>query len=95
MVAARTREHQFPDLNLAKRAYTHNLNELLEVSGLRSAMDQEFAQDPNLQENWETVKRWSETSRYEAGRHKDEAGALLFAITDPAHGVLSCISRYW
>jgi HEPN domain-containing protein len=94
VIAARTRQHEFPDLNLAK-VYTHNLKELLDASGLKATVDREFANDPDLRDNWNIVKDWSEISRYQAGRQKGEADALFTAITDPAHGILSCISRYW
>ena len=93
--AKRTRQHEFPDLNIAKKVYTHNLKELLDASGLKGAVDQEFAKDPSLRDNWEIVRAWSEASRYEAGRLKDEADDLFKAITDPAHGILSCIQKYW
>jgi len=33
VIAARTRQHEFPDLNLAKKVYTHDLKELLDASG--------------------------------------------------------------
>ena len=95
VIAARTRQHEFPDLNLAKKVYTHNLKDLLDSSGLKQVVDQEFATDPELRENWNIVKDWSETSRYAAGRQKDEADSLYTAITDPIHGILSCISKYW
>src|ERR1700685_3105497 len=95
VIAARTRQHEFPDLGLAKKVYTHNLKELLEASGLKGAVDQEFAKDPDLRDNWNIVKDWSETSRYEAGRQKGEVDNLFTAITDPTHGFLSCISKYW
>jgi hypothetical protein len=74
--------------------YTHNLKEFLDASGLQGAVDQDFAKDPDLRDNWNIVKDWSETSRYEAGQ-KGEADALFAAITDAARGILPCISKYW
>jgi hypothetical protein len=95
VIAVQTRRHEFPDLNLAKKVYTHNLKELLDASRLKAAVDREFAKDPDLRDNWNIVKGWPETSRYEAGRHKGEADALFAAIADDTHGILSCISKYW
>ena len=95
VIAARTRQHEFPDLNLARKAHTHNLKDLLDASGLKAVVEQEFAKDRDLRENWNIVRDWAETSRYEAGRQKDEAEALYTAITDPVHGILSCISKHW
>src|ERR1039457_926754 len=95
VIATRTRQHEFPDLNLAKEVHTHDLKRLLEASGVKVKVEQEFTKDPALRNNWNIVKDWAETSRYEAGRQKGEADDLYTAITDPAHGILSCISKYW
>jgi hypothetical protein len=38
--------------------------------------------------------KWTEASRYERIPEAD-ARALLTALTDPAHGVLPWIKRYW
>src|SRR5947209_5710918 len=87
VIAARTRQHEFPDLVLARRAYTHNLRDLLDVSGLKAKMDQEFANDPELRDNWSVIKDWDQTSRYDTGRLKQEAEGLYAAISDPTHGI--------
>jgi hypothetical protein len=36
----------------------------------RAAVDQEFAKDPDLRDNWNIVKDWNETSRYAALRKR-------------------------
>jgi HEPN domain-containing protein len=93
VIAGQTRQYQFPDLGLARRVHTHNIRDLLEASGIREKVEQEFARDPELLLNWETVLQWSEGSRYEFGRHKGEAEKLYRAITDPTHGILACIAK--
>lgn len=94
VIAGRTRQHEFPDLNLARNIYTHNLEDFRGYS-LKAEFEREFAKDPELDENWSVVESWSETSRYDAGRKKGEAETLYRAINDPLHGVLTCIKRYW
>jgi len=95
LIAARTRQHEFPDKVLAKRAFTHDLKELLTISGRKSDWDRELNNDGELEQNWNIVRDWSEESRYEAGRMGSEAGELYSAIGDPAHGVLACIRKFW
>ncbi len=95
IIAGRTRRHEFPGLVAVKKAYTHNLEDLLVQSELKLPMYKEFTKDPVLRKNWQTVVEWSETSRYEAARLNKEAGDLYVAIADPTHGFLSCISKYW
>ena len=90
-IASRTRQHEFPDLSFARKAYTHDLKDLLDASGLKTPFDQEFAKDPDFLDNWNTVKDWSETSRYEAGRQKGEADLLITAITDPERDLVMYI----
>lgn len=95
LIAARTRQHEFPDWDLAKSAYTHDLGKLLAISGRKSEWDRELNNDADLKRNWNIVKDWSENSRYEAGRISKEVEELYSAIEDPAHGVMSCIKRLW
>ena len=44
--------------------------------------------NPDLAENWNIVKEWTEASRYAHGT-KAEAEDLYEAIIDKKHGVLS------
>ena len=44
--------------------------------------------------NWETVKLWKVTSRYES-RSEAEARTLFHAITDEPDGILAWIRTYW
>jgi hypothetical protein len=77
---------------------THDLKKLLRSAGLnenlnaklkdRSSAGQEFLR------RWETVERWTVTSRYEF-KTESEARELFAAITDDPHGVLKWIQTYW
>ena len=95
-IARQTNLHDFPDKTAVQRSHTHNLTELLDLAGLRLRLqlDSTPAANPSLGINWQSVKDWSERSRYE---QKTEAQArLLFeAITDPINGVLRWIKVNW
>jgi hypothetical protein len=73
---------------------THNLEELLVLSGAKVEFDADSAVDPDLFSNWGIVVEWTEASRYER-KTKAEAEDLYEAITDKKHGVLQWIKRRW
>ena len=92
-IARRTRRSEFPDLNVVKRSYSHNLAELLEVAELGSKL--KAAKDPALEVNWNTVRDWNEHSRYNPRITDVAARDLIKAISAPTHGVLSWLKKYW
>jgi hypothetical protein len=60
-IAARFQANEIPDKGLVNSIYTHNLSDLLRLSGLQAELQQA---DPKLVEDWDIVKRWSENARY-------------------------------
>jgi hypothetical protein len=50
--------------------------------------------NPDLADNWDTVKEWNEESRY-TRTTKAKAESLYEAITDKKHGVLSWLKQRW
>jgi hypothetical protein len=83
-----------PDKRVATSAWTHDLVELSRVSGLKPDFDAAKRGDDMLGANWQTVDGWNESSRYE-NHPQHEAESLFTAVSDPDHGVLACIKRYW
>jgi hypothetical protein len=75
-----------PNKKIYNKLYTHNLNDLLLVSGIRD----KFL--PNI--NWSVAKDWSAETRYQIVP-EDDAKALYDAITEPKNGVLTIIKRLW
>ena len=63
--------------------YTHDLEKLVELAGLKS----EFAKK---QANWATVKDWSPESRY-----KRQAKDIYSAIASRKYGTLQWIRQHW
>ena len=93
-IAKMTRRFEFPDKEMAARAWTHDLDKLLDVAELQAAWDTAAPKDSPRWKNWRTVRLWSERQRYERKRRAD-AEALYLAITDPTDGVLTWIAERW
>jgi hypothetical protein len=74
--------------------WTHDLDKLIALAGLKDDLDEAMEANPLLRKNVRTVKDWKETSRYQSA--DEEAARKLFAaITDKPDGVLQWIQSYW
>ena len=89
-ISKRTRKYAYPDKDLATKCYTHDVDKLVELAGLRPRLQADTA----LMTNWTIVRDWSEQARYER-KTRAEAQALYDAIVDPTHGVLPWIKSHW
>jgi HEPN domain-containing protein len=90
-VAKQTREFDFPERRQVERAYTHNLKQLLEVSGVIEQFREEARTDETLDRSWSVVTNWSESGRYEIGTTEELAETMVVA----ANGVLAWLKKYW
>lgn len=93
-IAGQTRRYDFPDRKTVNESYSHDLEQLVRVAGLQSALREEFQQDRALEVNWSIVKDWSEESRYER-RGRKEVEDLYEAIVNRTHGVLRWVRQHW
>ena len=93
-IAELMKSEEFPDRTFAEKCWTHNLPQFLGLAGLKADLDAAMQADPDLADNWDTVKEWSESSRY-ARTTKADAEDLYEAITDRKHGVLSWLKQLW
>lgn len=91
-IAKLTKAEDFYDKPLAKRIFTHNLEELAKYA--RFDVEQLSQVDTTFAAYWAQVKDWDEESRYETHTHI-EAEQMIKAVQDPDHGVMQCIRRYW
>jgi HEPN domain-containing protein len=94
IIAYLMRTDQFPERKFSEQCWTHTLTQLMGLAGLKIDLDAALATDPDLLENWNTVKDWREASRY-ARTPKAKAEELCDAITDKKHGVLPWIKARW
>ena len=76
------------------KAWSHDIESLVAVAGLESEFKAARRADPVLDVNWKSAETWSPDSRYDS-RSQQEARALFAAISDPDHGVFTCIKQVW
>lgn len=72
-IAKKTKPHDFPDKEFARRVFTHDLEELAELAGLMKPLRLQFRQDAALESKWGIVKDWSAVSRYELVPQREAA----------------------
>lgn len=94
-VARQIREFDFPEKRLVERSYTHNLTQLLEVSGVKIEFEEATRGNEALRVNWSVIKDWSETSRYALDVTEQSAQDMLVAVSDEATGMLPWLKKQW
>jgi HEPN domain-containing protein len=84
----------FRERKYSERCWTHDIEELVKLGGLKAQRDAAAKANQSLLLNWQIVKDWSEVDRY---RHKTklEAEELYKAVTHAADGVLPWIRNHW
>jgi HEPN domain-containing protein len=93
-IAKQTKRYDFPDKKIVNDSWTHDLIKLVKTASLDLILNQEIRSDPAFSDNWDTVKDWSEESRYQQYSNA-QANGIYTAITDNLHGVLRWIEQYW
>jgi len=63
-IAKQIRHQEFPDKKFILDSYTHDLDKLLNTSGLKNELYNEIEGNQELNANWSIVKDWSIDSRY-------------------------------
>jgi HEPN domain-containing protein len=94
-VAKQIREFDFPEKRLVERSYTHNLTQLLEVSGVKVEFETASRADEALGLSWSVVKDWSEASRYTIETTEKSAHNMLLGVGDETTGVLVWLKKHW
>jgi len=93
-IAKETKRYEFPDKSKVEASWGHDLKKLAKVAGLEDLRLDRAGKDPNFRTNWDIAQSWSAESRYR--RHGQEsARALLEAVGDRRHGVISWIRLHW
>jgi len=94
-LAKQTKRYDFPpEPTSVGQIYSHDLKQLLSKANLLEVFDREKARDPQFGVNWTIIKDWTAKSRYELQSQR-KARAIVKAVSDPQHGVLRCIRRFW
>ncbi|MCF2488138.1 hypothetical protein [Dyadobacter sp. CY347] len=71
--------------------FTHNLKDLLILSGLKHQLEKELRIDPNFASAWSEVSLWNEQRRYDSGCTEQVANGFY----NDAKTLLAWISNYW
>lgn len=61
-VTKQIKEHDFPDKQLVLDSYTHNLEQLIRISGVKTQFDERIKANKSFEVNWTTVKDWTEAA---------------------------------
>jgi len=93
-IAKKFRADFLPDKNFVQKVYTHMLGNLIGLAGLTEDLRSALEANNNFHLNWVTVNKWTEESRYNLWDQND-AKALFNAISDPRHGVLQWLKKYY
>lgn len=88
-------EFDFPDRALAQKAHTHDLDRLLDATGLEQDLESAMRTNPALGFNWSIVKDWSSEARYDAAVSREMARTLYDACTRRRSGVLPWVEARW
>lgn len=93
--ARQFRLDEVPDKTVVNDFYTHKLDKLLGISGVKAALTTKAAADRPFEENWNTVRDWSEASRYDHSISEAMARDMLVAVLDANTGVLPWLRTQW
>jgi HEPN domain-containing protein len=94
-IAKQIKRYDFPDRKLINDSYSHELEKLLSVSGLKAELQEEIRSNPKLEVNWAIVKDWSVQSRYSTDISETTARDFYSAVTTRKDGVLSWLKKWW
>ena len=94
-IARQIRRYDFPDRKLVNDSYTHDLEKLLNISGLKTEFQRAIQTNQSLAVNWAIVKDWSEQSRYSTDISEIMARDFYSAVTARGQGVLSWLRKRW
>ena len=94
-IAKNIRQYEFPDRSTINGFFTHDLENLLGISGLQPALDHERGINREFEANWTMAKEWRVDSRYDLGVGESVARSLFSAITESRNGVLPWLRKWW
>lgn len=94
-IARQFRANTIPDRGLVNSVYKHDLEELVGVAGLSSALKKARQADAEFEAKWNVVKNWKPDARYQRSIARRDAEDLHDAVSDAAHGVLQWLQRHW
>jgi hypothetical protein len=99
-IAKRTKQHDFPDKKLVDKSHTHDVERLMDAAGLSDLLKNDLAGNEEFELDWETVREWSEQSRYDVFKGDPTGGlataqSMIDAVESENGGVLRWIKQSW
>jgi hypothetical protein len=89
------RQDEVPEKKRVNDFYTHRLDQLLEVAGLKPALGARAAVERAFRVNWNIVRDWDESSRYDHTISESTARVMRDAVIDATTGVLPWLKTMW
>lgn len=84
----------FPDKDKIIKAYTHDINKLIEHAGLSGVLKKDRANNKTLDKNWSIAAKWNEECRYLIMNQVD-AQDMYNAVFSQNDGVFSRLKSHW
>lgn len=92
IVVKQFKENKLPDIFLVEKAYTHDLEQLMELAGLEDSLSKKRS-DKGFNKKWAIVKNWNEEGRYTI-INAEEARDYVEALSGD-DGVMAWIRSHW
>ena len=93
-IARRFLRNDIPEPSLVQKIYTHDLDALVTIAGLRTSLDARRAASGTFQSHWDVVRGWSERSRY-AVISMALARDMVRAVGQRSTGVMAWLRTNW
>jgi hypothetical protein len=93
IIASQTKRGDYPDKDFVHKIYTHKLETLTDLAGLKTDLRNQMNMNINFSGNWLLCRGWSEQRRYTYGTSRQDAVDLVNAATDSINGVLPWIKQ--
>ena len=94
-IAKQFRQDEVPDRTLVNSFYSHRLDQLLVLAGLKPALTARAGLEVSFSDAWDVVRGWNEGARYDHSTTEDEARKMRIAVVDATVGVLPWLKTYW
>lgn len=83
----------FEEKKFSEKCWTHDIEALIELAGLKPDLDADALANPALGTNRDVTKRWNESSRY--SRKSESAARVLLDAIAGTNGMLPWIKQRW
>lgn len=93
-IASRIAEHVLPDKKFIDALYTHEIDKLVGLAGLRAELKKEQAENAEFAAYWGIVGEWTVDTRY-TFVDSYSAQLMIQAVSDEKSGVLRWIKQHW